>query len=178
VLGVAAYSCLTLDRAAATLRRPMMALSPSIWHTKIQFSTGPLTLGVLRQALRLVHATKMVDARLALATVRRASVGVYETAEPAKEISLQDLVDHADAAMQKRGWTRLVTVFDHNEKVLIYVPREDDSAETLDLCLAVVDGRQLVLVSTTVNSAALCRLIAQHRPADWKKEFGRVERGI
>jgi hypothetical protein len=174
VLGVAAYCYLTLDRAAATLRRQMMAASPSIWHTKVQLSAGRLTLGVVRQALRLVHSPKIADARLALATVSRASVGVYETTGPVTGISLQDLVDHTDAAMQKRGWTRLVTVFEHDEKVLVYMPRDDDSAETLDLCLAVVDGRQMVVVSTTVNSAALGRLIERHVPQELTDKLGRL----
>jgi hypothetical protein len=178
VLGVAAYSYLTLDRNAAVLRQQMMASSPSAWHTKVQLSTGRLTLGVIRQGLRLVYAPKMAEARLALAAVRRASVGVYETAEPVKEIASTGLVERTDAAMQRRGWTRLVTVFDHDDKILVYVPQDDGSAETIELCVAVLDGRELVVVSTTVRAGELAALIAQHRPGDWRNEFGRVARGI
>ncbi len=174
VLGFAAYSYLTLDRSAALLRRQMMAASPSVWHTKIQLSTGGLTLGVVRQALRLVHAPKIAEARLAMAAVRHASVGVYESDEPAKGSSPQDLVDHTDSAMQKHGWMRLVTVFDHNEKVLIYMPQEESSAETFDLCVAVLDGREMVIVSTTVNAAALGQVIERHAPQELKDKLGRL----
>ncbi|MFI5336986.1 MAG: hypothetical protein ACHQ5A_09390, partial [Opitutales bacterium] len=73
--------------------------------------------------------------------------------------------------MQARGWTRMVGVADNEDTVLIYVPADGDIAEQIDICLAVVSGRDLVVVSTRLNSDGLAELIAQHIPADLRAKL-------
>src|SRR5438046_994281 len=78
VLGVGVLSMLRLDRDAAALKREVMAASDAGWHTKVQLSVGWVTLGALRTGLCFIQHEHVDEARLALRSVRRASVGVYE----------------------------------------------------------------------------------------------------
>lgn len=158
VLGLAAVSYLTLDRDAAALRQHVMAASRSDWSTKVQVSVGRLTLGCVRTGLRFAECKDITDVRLALAGVKSASVGVYERQGPAGELSREAFFVATDTAMQKRGWTRLVGVAEKREAVLIYVP-ENASGRMIDVCLAVIDGKDLVVVSSTVDGDALAELV-------------------
>ncbi len=171
VLGLIAASYLTLDRSAATLRKQVMAATDAGWSTKIQLSLGGLTLGVVRSGLSFVHGRDMDDARLALAAVRRASVGVYERTAGSADWSREQLFINTDQAMAKRGWARLVGVAEHNDTVLVYVPQNLKQDEPVEICVAVVNGREIVVVSTSVDADKLGELAARHVPADVKHQL-------
>jgi hypothetical protein len=162
LLGIAAVSYLTLDRDVRTLRHHVMAATDADWSTKAQVSVGRVTLGVAGQALRLVDHKDIADARLALGAVRHASVGVYERSPGKHEWSSEELFVKTDRAMQKRGWTRLVGVVDKKETVLVYIKDDADEGDPIDLCIAVASGRELVVVSTSVDPDALGTLVAKH----------------
>jgi len=166
LLGVGAISMLTLDRDAALLRREVMAATEAKWHTKVQLDLGWVTLGAVRTGLRFIHHEHIAEARMALQAVRRASVGVYERDSQGKDVSREVLLAHTDQTMGKRGWTRLVGVINKDESVLIYVSGERDSDSRLDLCLAIVNGKELVVVSTNVDADALVELAVQYIPQD------------
>lgn len=166
LLGVGVISMLTLDRDAAFLRREVMAASDGKWHTKVQVSAGWITLGAVRTGLRFIQAEHMDDARLAMKAVRHASVGVYECRSDRDDLSLEQILNRADKAMQKRGWSRLVGVAEHDETVLIYTSDDIGSSSCIDICLAVVDGNQLVVVSTNVDASVLAELAERHIPKD------------
>ena len=168
VLALVAVSYLTLDRDVAVLRGHVMDATDAHWSTKVQFSVGRVTLGAVRQGLRFVHAKGIDDARLALSAVKHASVGVYSLASGKAEWSREQLFTETDQAMRKRGWTRLVGVADKKETVLIYTPSDMDEDGPVDICLAVVDGKELVVASTTVDAAALSELVARHAGDDLK----------
>lgn len=168
VLAVAAASFLTLDRDAAALRRHVMAASGNEWDTKVQFSIGRLTLGCVRTGLLLVAHEDITDARLALAGVKSASVGVYERVGRAAELSRDGFFVATDRAMQKRGWTRLVGVAEKREAVLVYVP-DGASGRTLDVCVAVLDGKDLVVVSSTIDAEALAELVERKAGPEIKR---------
>jgi hypothetical protein len=162
VLGIAAYSYLTLDRDVAALRRHVMDATGAHWGTRVQVSVGRITLAAIGQGLRLVHHQDIADARLALGAVRHASVGVYERTAGGANCSREQLFGKTDRAMRQRGWTRLVGVVDGTETVLIYVPEDMKEDGPVDLCLAVVSSKEMVVVSTTVDPAALGELVARH----------------
>ena len=164
VLGFAAMSVMTLDRDAAFLRREVMAATDAKWHTKVQVSAGWITLGTVRTVMRFIQAEHMDDARLAMKAVRRASVGVYESKSGWDDLSVTQLFNQTDQAMSKRGWSRMVGVADHDETVLIYASDRIGSSGRIDLCLAVVDGNQLVVVSTNVDASVLAELAERHIP--------------
>ena len=168
LLAIAAISFLTLDSDAAMLRKQVMAATDAGWHTRIQMSVGGITLGALRQGLHFVHARDIEEARLALGAVRHASVGVYERTSGPADWSRPQLFADTDQAMGRRGWTRLVGVADNKDTVLIYVPRDMDTDGPVEVCMAVVNGKELVVVSTSVDVSMLGELVKQHIDHDEK----------
>jgi hypothetical protein len=166
VVGVGVLSMLTLDRDAAFLRHEVMAATDAKWHTKVQLSAGWITLGAVRTGLQFIRAEHMDEARLAMQAVRRVSVGVYESNVRNTNIARGQLFARTDEMMQKRGWTRLVGVAENNETVLVYTSEDPGSSSRIDLCLAVVDGKQMVVVSTNVDASALAELAERHIPKD------------
>jgi hypothetical protein len=172
VVGIAAFSYLTLNRSAALLRRQVMAASHTDWDTKLQLSVGRFTLGAVGTGLIFAHDRNIEDARLVLAAVKRASVGVYERHTVRDNGSRAQLFIETDRMMRKHGWSRLVGVAeDDGEMVLVYVPEVGGSGDTIDLCVAVVNGKQLVVVSTTVEAGALAQLVEKHAGRDLKRKL-------
>lgn len=168
LLGAVALSYLTLDSDVRVLRQHLMAATDANWHTKVQMSVGRTTLGAIGQGLRFVHAKDVDDARLALRAVRHASVGVYERTSGGTSWSQEQLFTETDRAMHKRGWTRLVGVADNKEAVLVYVQEDMDADEPVEICVAVVNGKEMVVASTTVDADALGELVAKHAGDDVK----------
>ncbi len=166
VFGVGAISMLRLNSDAAVLRREVMAASEAKWQTKVQVSVGWVTLGAVRTGLQFIQAEHIDDARLALKAVRSASVGVYECNSRRGDLSLKQLFDQTDTVMRQRGWSRLVAVADGDKTVLIYTSDDMGSGNRIDLCLAVVDGNEMVVVSTNVDATVLAELAERHMPKD------------
>ena len=166
LLGITIASVLTLDRDAATLRRHVMAATDSSWDTKIQFSVGSLLFSAVRTGLLFVHEKGVDDARLALAAVKHASVGIYELQDRHADWSREQLFVQTDRAMQKRGWSRLAGIVDHNDTVLVYISDDLDPDDDVEICIAVVSGKELVVASTRLDPASLMRLVEKHAVGD------------
>ncbi len=164
VIGVGVLSMLRLDGDAAVLKREVMAATDKDWHTKVQISAGWISLGALRTGLRFIEHEHMDEARTALRAVRSASVGVYECYGRTANVTRSELFIRTDELMRRRGWTRLVGVAEKKETVMIYTSDAGGSGSRLDLCLAVIDGNHLVVVSTNVDAAALVDLAEMHLP--------------
>lgn len=162
VLGLAVASYLSLDRDASALRRHVMSATHADWNTKVQFSIGRATLGTVRTGLWFVDHPDIADARLALGAVKHASVGVYELASRRLDVSREQLFAETDRAMAKRGWSRLVGVAQEKESVLVYIADDLDAGDPIGLCIAVMNGRDLVVVSTSIEADALNELIERH----------------
>ena len=166
LLGIGAISMLRLDPDAAFLRREVMAATDTKWHTKVQVSVGWVTLSAVRTGLQFIQAEHMDDVRLALKAVRRASVGVYESNVRITNIARGQLFSRVDEMMQQRGWSRLVGVAENDETVLVYTSEDIGNSNRIDLCLAVVDGNEMVVVSTNVDASVLAELAERHIPKD------------
>lgn len=171
LLAMAAVSYLTLDSDVRTLRRHVMAATDADWCTRVQVSIGRMTLGAIGQGMRLVDHRDMPDARLALSAVKHASVGVYERTSREGTWSREDLFLKTDRAMEARGWTRLVGVANRNETVLVYVADDFDEDGPIELCIAVVDGKEMVVASTAIDGAALGELVAKHSGDEVRKHL-------
>lgn len=172
VAGAAAYSFLTLDREAAVLRKNVFAATGSGWKTKVQVSIGGFTLNSVRFGLGFVQNENIDRARLALAAVRSASVGVYTPKHGQATWSRERLMNETDEAMRERGWTRIVGVAEKRETVLIYMRVEDDEPD--EICLAVAKQGELVIVSARLEAEGLSELIQS--VAGEKLKFGRADR--
>jgi hypothetical protein len=168
LLAVVAASYVTLDRDVRVLRNHIMEATDANWNTKVQMSVGRMTLGAIGQGLRFINHENMDDARLALRSIKHASVGVYERRSDGQDWSREQLFVETDRAMQQRGWTRMVGVAEKKETVLIYVQDDRDEDEPFEICLAVVNDKEMVVASTTVDAEALGDLIARHTGDDVK----------
>ena len=76
------------------------------------------------------------------------------------------LVD-TGSQMDERDWQRVVAVRDGKETVMIYVPRNWSGRGLVDVCIAVCDGNDLILVSAGLRPEPLKELVAMHLPADF-----------
>lgn len=175
VLTIMVASYVTLDSDAAALRRHVMTATNADWHTKVQCSVGRFTIGAVRGGLLFVRQPEVADARLALAAVKHASVGVYTRTSDGDRWSRERLFVETDRAMQKRGWTRLVGVSGRAgaEAVLVYVSDDLDEGDPIDLCIAVVNDRELVIASTTIDPETLGELVERHTPEHVRKIVAR-----
>lgn len=174
VLALAVASFVTLDSDARTLRRHVMSATNADWDTKVQVSVGSATLGTVRTGLLFVDQPEVDEARLALKAVRSASVGVYELAATSDEDwSPTQILRKTDEAMQGRGWTRLVGVADGKETVMVYTADDIDENEPIDICVAVVNGREMVVVSATVDPDAIGALVERHAGGELRAELRR-----
>jgi len=178
ILGLAAVSYLTLDRDAAALRRHVMTATNAKWDTKVQLSVGRLTLGAVGLGMSFAPDREVATASKALAAVKHASVGVYELASGQVQVSRDQFFRETDRAMQARGWSRLVGVSEAEDNVLIYVDDDADAEDTIALCLAVVSGKELVVVSTRIDAAELPTLIEEHMPGELRAKLKQATRPL
>jgi hypothetical protein len=102
VLGAAAYSYLALDSDAAFLRRGIVRASGTEWKTTIQISLGRVSFAALRGGLSFVKDNDVIEARDALSTLRKTSVGVYQRLGESGEWASTELMSDTDKRMQHR----------------------------------------------------------------------------
>lgn len=150
-----AYQLLTLSGGAAALRRELMQDGgDSI--TRVQLSLDGPVLSLLRFGLSF--ASLPTDARDALKSVRRVSVGVYETAADAPRANA---IQRTDTAMARRGYTRLVGVADGQDTVLVYAPEETGEDE-IEVCVAACERGQIVIASVRLDAEPLAALVQRN----------------
>lgn len=141
-LGVASYFHLGSDTRA--LRNGLMKANGGEWRQYIGLNVGGLTLGAVRAGLSF--APLDAKAQAAVRTVRGVEIGIFELAPGAKPPNRAAMLTDADAAMQARGWERVVGVLDGEDLMGVYVPGTNLSVRQLKCCVAVFDGRRLVVV--------------------------------
>ncbi len=176
VLATVAWSYLALPREAATLRDAVMRATAAEWRTTVQADVGAVTLGAVRILVGGVQAPGIEDARLALAGVRRASAGVYRRAESAVAMAPAELTAAADAAMRRRGWERIVAVAEgkRGDTVLVYAPRGRHEDGAVELCVAVLNRRDLVVATVKLAPEGIAELMTRHWPDDWRERRERL----
>jgi hypothetical protein len=69
-------------------------------------------------------------------------------------------MQQADRRMASRGWTRLVGVADRGEKVLVYTPAGEEAGQRF--AVAVLQRRELIVVSAAIDAGRLADFLAQH----------------
>ncbi len=159
------YNFVTLNRDAATLRDQLLSALAVPPHMRIQITVGPVFLATVRAGLSVVDRIP-AEARLALRGVRNASVGVYELDGKVNSSERAQMFSMADKVMDRRGWTRVVGVQDHNSVVLVYLPAKEISSSAERVCVAVCDDKHLVIVSGSLRLEPLAELaMSQHRLA-------------
>ncbi|HUG12812.1 MAG TPA: hypothetical protein VMM36_17480 [Opitutaceae bacterium] len=149
-----------LSSEARVLRDELKTATGSTWSTRVQLSSGPLLIPAARAVVSFCNVDE--DARSALAAVRSASVGVYEIDEAGDSPGLGAGLASLDARLGRNGWERLITVIDNKENVVVYTKAGGNWDSKVRVCIGVVTGRELVVVSATVRPEALMPLIDKH----------------
>jgi len=111
--GVASYFHLSSDTKA--LRNSLMRSASVQWRPQIVLNVGNGTLSAVRAGLSFVELD--AEARAALRAIRGAEVGIYQLASGEKSPDRAAMLAAADAAMNARGWDRVVGVLDGQDLV-------------------------------------------------------------
>lgn len=158
VVVVQAAGALMLAREARDLRSALHVAAGRPLDREIEFSVGPVLLGLGRTLVSFVDDVPP-EARLALSAVRHASVGIYKFKHRPDAAQRLAMLEAAAAEMADHNWQRVVTVSDGNDLVMIYVPAELVAGGEIDLCLAVCDGEEMVIVSARIDPEPIQRLV-------------------
>ena len=102
------------------------------------------------------------QARLVVRAIQRAEVAVYQQETGGTNGSRSALLAAADQAMEARGWVRMVGVLEREQLVVVYTPKAASSTRHIKFCLAVLEPRQLVVVSAQGNLEPLIELAQTH----------------
>lgn len=121
---------------------------------RVKASVGNWLLGAAGLVTRLVPEVP-IEATTALDAVHWASIGVYTIDGAIPALDPVAWLERCDARMQPRGWRRLVTVTDGNQRVVIYTRASATATERLPLCLGVADGHEWVFVSVELDAEGL-----------------------
>ena len=152
-----ATGCFRPSNPVRNLRDSVQQATGEAWMSEIELGVGALTLGLARAGGLVFELPP--EARAVLRSVRGADVGVYRLRHPDRMVSGATVLPAADRALDKHGWDRLVGVIDGPHKtVAIYVSREPEWTRRLKLCVVVVDGSQMVIVSARGNPGPLIEL--------------------
>jgi len=167
-LALGVWSCLRTGSDATALRHAAARASGLRWERQVEFSAGSLwfTLG----RLGLGFAPLEPEALLALKSVRRAEVAVFQSVTPSGTADRAAMLTDADSVMTRRGWDRLVGVITDQELIAVYFLQRAGSGSTLDACVLVLNEENLVVVSAQTDLDPLLKLVERHLPA---KQFVR-----
>lgn len=159
---VAVVRSLSIGSDAAALRQSLMDANPGEWNKKIAVHLGFFTLGAVRCVSSFVPLPP--EARIGLESLRNVEVGVFQNNRSGGPSHASTSLAAADRVMLKRGWLRAVCVASERELVLIYTPRDMTSPKQMSCCVAVLNERDLVVVSGRGNVEALMQLAEQKIP--------------
>jgi len=161
-LGVVSYLHQSSDTRA--LRKELTHASGASWREQIGLNIGNATFCVARAGLSFVDMD--AETRAALRTVRGVEVGIYELASGSKCPDRAAMLTGADEVMTSRGWERVVGVLEDDQMVGVYLPTDLKSLRSINACVVVLDGQQMVVVSARADLGPLVECL-KNKP-EWR----------
>lgn len=158
LIGLAVYRTLTVGGDLRAARNVVAKELNVPYASRVEVSAHPLLVGLVRFGLSF--APLEPEARLAMKSIRGAEVGVYELASNLDQAQRLALFRQVDARLSKRGWSRMVTVFDRDDLVMVYAPAGEVNRDDVDAFVLVLNGRDLVMVSGSGNLAPIAELVS------------------
>ena len=156
--GVRGYFRLRSDTLA--LGQGVMSGVTGRWDTRIELHLGWFTTHLLRAAS---HALKLPpEPRAVFASVNGIEAGLYELRAPGRRSDAAAVFTKADQAMERRGWQRVVGVVQDRELVAVYMPKRAGSSSRVECCVAVFNGRELIVESASGNIEPLLEMAHKH----------------
>ena len=148
-----------LGSEATVLRETVMGSVPGQWDKKIALRVGGITTALVRGGSRFFHLPP--EPRAALDALHGAEVGVYNLREEPGNVERGAILNNMDKAMVRRGWQRVVGVVEGRQLVAVYVPQKGVSEKRMRCCVAVLNERDLVVVSARGNLEPLLAIAHQ-----------------
>jgi hypothetical protein len=158
-------SIFLLSAEASDLRRGFADSTDLAMETKVQLSIGPGLLGLGRLVTSFIDEVPP-EAREAMKAVRRTSVGVYELDRLPSETERINFWRLATEKLTQSGWRQVVSVQEGAQSVMVFMPATESSGDEIEICLAVCEGRNLVIVSAMTATEPLLKL-ARHQSKGW-----------
>jgi hypothetical protein len=155
---------LRLSGDARALRDSLRSPGMVVYDKRIEVNAGWVATGLLRTGLEFAHLDD--EARAALDSFRSAEAGVYQRRFNRYDQDEPRDFTAADAAMERRGWERLLGVVQEDTFVAIYTPRRAAWNGDVKVCFAVIHDGKMVVGSARANPEALARLALE------KSKFG------
>lgn len=160
LVALAGTGCFRVSSDLGALRDSAMHSAAAKWDQQIEVGVGPVTLAMARVGLKFVDLEP--DARTALHAVRGAEVGVYRRHGKRAALPRAAILSAADAAMNERGWDRVVGVLDGRDLVAVYVPQNSRATRSIKVCLLVLNPEEMVVASARSNLEPLMELASRH----------------
>jgi hypothetical protein len=157
IIGVASY--FYLGSSSTALRGAVMESMPGRWHKHFAINVGGVTLALARFGASFTHLP--TDAKAALQIVDHGDVGIYELEDRTSSPDYALILKSADKSMQRRGWERIVGVVEGGEFVAVYAP-SNQRGKDITCCVAVLDDRNLVIVSARGKSVPMLDFAKKH----------------
>lgn len=158
VLSLVLTGCFKMGSDAEALRNSVVQSAGAQCEKEFELGVGALTLGIARVGLGFIELEP--EARAAVDAVRGADVGVYRLRNRPVDLDSSSMLLAADETMTARGWDRVVGVVSGREVVALYVPARLRSERDVQVCLFVLDNRELVVASARTNLKPLFALVA------------------
>ncbi|HEY3915769.1 MAG TPA: hypothetical protein VGN61_14875 [Verrucomicrobiae bacterium] len=157
IIGVASY--FYLGSSAQALRGAIMESVPGRWHKHFAINVGGVTLAVARFGASFTHLPP--DAKAALQFLDHGEVGIYEMEERMPPPDYVLILKTADKSMRCRGWERIVGVVEPGQFVAVYAPI-NHWGKDISCCVAVLDDRNLVIVSARGDTVPVLEFAQRH----------------
>ncbi len=138
------------------LRNQLDPTTGAAAQTQVDVRLGWLPLTVGRLVVGLTPAPR--EARMALRSVREASVSVRQWNPDRERVTPNIDIAALDSVMERQGWTRVVRVQEELQTVLVYVAGNAAGEWDLTACVAVRDRDQLVIAGGRFDLEALTEL--------------------
>lgn len=168
---LAVLNALYVGSDTAALREVVAPSLAKGWHKEAEVHVGWFPLALARTALRFAPLDPEVH--LALRALRNAEVSVHARHADGPSTDRVAMLSDADRVMAARGWERLVGVVEHQDLVLVYVPKNLSSAHDIQACVLVLEARHLVVASARADLEPLLEL-ARRRP-EWQEGHRRFQ---
>jgi len=132
------------------------------WSPRVEVRLGGTAFGLARVLTQFADLPD--EARQVLRAARSASVGVYQW-RGADLAAMRERMSGGSPVIEigGRSWTRVVSVRDGDESVVVLTPVTDaDDLAVLEVCVVVLAEGELVVVSVDVDPAPLSELVQPH----------------
>lgn len=134
-----------LSRDASALKSSIVKTTAAPEHEDMEISVGGVATFLARSGLKFIDLDP--HARAVIESVRSAEVGVYRLDFGRGKLSRAAIMEAADSVLLDRGWDRLVRVSQDGTLIAFYVSARPRSADAVNICGFVLNGRQLIVLS-------------------------------